>query len=403
MAEFQFEKIRGESKGYLALIILCAVVSVWGLIGFWVMWSQGHHTTGMTNQVMWGLPIINVVYLIGASAGSLIISALAGVFGKEEYKVFSRMASLLAALMIVGALLDIFLDIGRPITHGMNVMLHYNTTSVFTWNTILYSVYFVICVVYLLAQMEHKEKLVKGMAFFAVGWAVLVHTGTGMIIGFIYSIPMWHSDLTPPMFIISAIASGIGLFIPTMAVTFKAIKKPLPEHLLRGLAKIMGAMIVLLLYIFIVEFLVKGYVPAHVEALEMLLFNWELPMATAFWIFQILIGMIIPLAMLIYPRTYNSLTGLSVAGLLHAFGVWFERYILVIPGLSFPKELAPPGNVMQHTPPFEHGVYYVPGWPEVALTVGTFAMIFLAFLIGLKLFEIVPKTELIESEEVSEE
>ncbi|MFO7967601.1 MAG: NrfD/PsrC family molybdoenzyme membrane anchor subunit [Archaeoglobaceae archaeon] len=403
MAEFQFEKIKGESKGYFALLIICAIVSAWGLLGFWVMWTQGHHTTGMTNQVTWGLPIINVVYLIGASAGSLIISALAGVFGKEEYKIFSRMASLLAALMIVGALLDIFLDIGKPIEHGMNVMLHYNTTSVFTWNTILYSVYFVICVVYLLAQMENKDKLVKGLAFFAVGWAVLVHTGTGMIIGFIYSMELWHSPLTPPLFIISAIASGIGLFIPTMAITFKVTKKPLPEHLIRGLAKIMGAMIILLLYSFIVENLVRGYVPANLEALRMLLFDWSLPLPTAFWIIQIGIGMLIPLAMLIYPRTYNSLTGLSVAGLLHAFGVWFERYILVIPGLSYPKEIAPSGNIMQHVPPWEHGVYYVPGWPEVALTVGTFAMIFLAFLIGLKLFEIVPKTELIETEEVSEE
>jgi|Deesub1362B_J571_1020462.scaffolds.fasta_scaffold00204_18 molybdopterin-containing oxidoreductase family membrane subunit len=399
MAELYFEKIKGDSKGYYALIIFLSLVTAWGFYGFWVMFTQGHETTGMTNQVIWGIPIVNVVYLIGASAGSLIVSALSGVFGKEEYKVFSRMAALMAALMIMGALLDIFLDLGK-IEHGLNTTLYFNTTSIFSWNAFLYTSYFIISVIYLIAMFERKDKLVKGLAFLAVGWAVLVHSGTGGIIGFIYSMELWHSPLTAPLFIISAIASGIGLFIPTLVLTFKFTNKPLDENLIKSLAKIMGAMIIVLLYMFCVEIFTRGYVPANLEMLRMQLFDLNTPFPVAFWVLQITIGMLIPLAMLIFPPTFRSVTWISIAGLLHATGVWFERYILVLPGLAYPKEVFPPGYVMEHTPPFEYAAVYVPAWPEIALNIGTFALIFLLFIIGLKVFELLPKTELLE--EVSE-
>lgn len=394
MAELYFEKIKGDSKEYFAVLIFLGILVLWGLYGFWVTYTQGHWTTGMTNQVIWGFPIVNVVYLIGASAGSLIISALAGVFGKEEYKVFSRMAALLAALMIMGALLDIFLDLGK-VDHGMNVTRYFNTASIFSWNAFLYTSYFLICVVYLVAMFERKELLAKGLAILAVGWAVLVHSGTGGIVGFIYSMELWHSPLTPPLFIASAISSGIGLIIPILILTFKYTNKPLDDKLIRDLAYILGAVIIGILYFFVVENLTRGYVPANLEALYMILFDWSQPFPKVFWFIQILLGMVIPLAILLYPKTFRSFTWVSIAGILHAIGVWAERYILVIPGLAYPKEVFPPGMVLEETPPFEYGATYIPGWPEVSLVIGTFALIFLLFMIGLKLFELVPKTELL--------
>ncbi|AEA47689.1 NrfD/PsrC family molybdoenzyme membrane anchor subunit [Archaeoglobus veneficus] len=391
MAELYFSKIKGDSKEYFALLIFLALIVAWGAYGFWVMFRQGHWVTGMTNQVIWGLPIVSVVYLIGASAGSLIISALAGVFGKEEYKIFSRMAAYLAALMIVGALLDIFLDLGK-VEHGMNVIRYFNFSSIFSWNAFLYTSYFALCCIYLLAQMERKDKLVKILAIVAVAWAVLVHSGTGGIIGFIYSMDLWHSPLTAPLFIISAIASGIGIMIPILVLTFRYTNRYLDENLIRGLAKIMGAMIILLLYCFTVENLERGYVPAHAEAIYMSLFDWSQPFPKVFWFIQIFMGMLIPLAILLYPRTWRSVNWLCVAGIIHAIGVFAERYILVVPGLAYPKEVFPPGYEMAHIPPFEYGAPYVPGWPEVALVAGTFALIFLLFLIGLKVFELLPET-----------
>ncbi|RLG58995.1 MAG: hypothetical protein DRN95_03135 [Candidatus Hydrothermarchaeota archaeon] len=396
MVELEFEKIKGESKEFFATAFGLLILVLWGLYGFLYTYTKGPWVTGMTNQIPWGLPQVTIVYLIGASAGSLIISALGGVFDKEEYKVFSRLAAYLAALMIIGALLVIFVDLGKP-EHAFNLFFHFNFRSIFAWNAFLYSSYLLIIVVYLIAQFERKETLVKVLAFLAVAWAVLVHSGTGGIVGFIYSMELWHSPLTPPLFIISAIASGIGIMIPLLVITFKYTNRELDINLVKGLAKIMGAMIITLLYCFTVEHLTRGYVPGNSEALHMTLF--EAPFGTVFWFIQIFVGMIIPLALLIYPKTFNSVKWICVASILLAIGVFAERYTLIVPGLSYSKEILP-GMVVESVPPFVKGASYVPGWTEVAMVVGVFALIFLLFMVGLKIFDLLPKIE--EVEEVAE-
>jgi len=394
---YEFEKIKGESATFFGIFFILLALVLLGAYAFWIEFIEGKVVTGLSNQVTWGLMIANVVYLIGASAGSLIISALAGVFGAEEYKPLSRIAAYLAALMIIGALLSIFIDIGR-LEHGMNVVRYFNLTSIFAWNAFLYTSYLLICIVYLIAQFENKELAVKVLAAIAVIWAIFVHSGTGAIIGFIYSIDLWHSPLTPPLFIISAIASGIGIIIPVLILTFKATGQEIDEKLIRGLAKIMLGMIFAIMYCFAVEYLTLGYVPAHKEALEMVLFSPEYPFRFVFWVLDLGFGLILPAIILLSPRTKTSPTWISIAGLLVAGGVYAERYILVVPGLAYPKEILP-GMIMEHVPPFEFGATYIPTWVESVEVIGIFALIFLAYLVGLKIFSLIPRK--IETKEVT--
>ena len=394
---YEFEKIKGESAAFFGLFFILLALVLLGAYAFWLEFVNGKIMTGLSNQVTWGLMIANVVYLIGASAGSLIISALAGVFGAEEYKPLSRIAAYLAALMIIGALLSIFIDIGR-IEHGINVVRYFNLTSIFAWNAFLYTSYLLICIVYLIAQFENWERLVKVLAVIAVVWAIFVHSGTGAIIGFIYSVDLWHSPLTPPLFIISAIASGIGIIIPVLILTFRAIGQEVDERLIRGLAKIMLGMVFAIMYCFAVEYLTLGYVPAHREALNMLLFSSKYPFSFVFWALDFGLGLVLPAIILVNPKTKTSPAWISLAGLLVAGGVYAERYILIVPGLAYPKEILP-GMVMEHKPPFEFGAAYVPSWVESAEVIGIFALIFLAYLVGLKIFSLIPRK--IETKEVA--
>jgi len=386
---YEFEKIKGESAAFFGLFFILLALVLLGAYAFWLEYTEGKIGSGLSNQVAWGLMIANVVYLIGASAGSLIISALAGVFGAEEYKPLSRIAAYLAALMIIGALLSIFIDIGR-IEHALNVVRYFNPTSIFAWNAFLYTSYLIICIIYLIAQFEKWELAVKILAAVAVIWAIFVHSGTGAIIGFIYSVDLWHSPLTPPLFIISAIASGIGIIIPVLILTFRAIGQEVEEKLIRGLSKIMLGMVFAIMYCFAAEYLTLGYVPAHKEALNMLLFSSEYPFSFVFWVLDFGIGLIIPAIILLNPRTKVSPTWVSLAGLLVAAGVYAERYILIVPGLAYPKEILP-GMIMSHEPPFELGASYIPSWIESAEVIGIFALIFLAYLVGLKVFSLIPK------------
>ncbi len=90
--ELTFTTTEGKSRGFTLLLILLAAFTVIGLICFMISYIQGHQVLGTNNVIPWGMPIIITIYLIGLSAGSLILSSLTYVFGKEEYRPISRMA-----------------------------------------------------------------------------------------------------------------------------------------------------------------------------------------------------------------------------------------------------------------------------------------------------------------------
>lgn len=106
--------IKGKSRGYYLLVVVLGVLALAGLASFALSYVYGHEVLGSNNLIPWGMPIVLAIYLIGLSAGSLILSSLTYVFGREEYKPIARMAVFLAIVLIFGAMLSIAVDLGRP-------------------------------------------------------------------------------------------------------------------------------------------------------------------------------------------------------------------------------------------------------------------------------------------------
>ncbi|MEE8484860.1 MAG: NrfD/PsrC family molybdoenzyme membrane anchor subunit, partial [Nitrospinota bacterium] len=243
-----FSVIEGRwNGGFGALVAVLGVLSLGGVWASYAMFSKGHYITGMSNQVPWGFPIVMAVYLIGLSAGSLVLSALSSVFGKDEFKPFARLAALLAALLLVGALLSIILDWGRP-DRVIVPFFNFNPRSIFSLNGILYSAYIVICFVYLWAMFTNREKWIPYLGLLAVFWAVLVHSGTGAIFAFVGARDLYHSPLLPPSFIAAALSSGTALMILVLLATFKYTRRPLDDALIRQLGTYLVMFILVVTY-----------------------------------------------------------------------------------------------------------------------------------------------------------
>src|SRR3990170_6073893 len=163
--ELAFSKIEGKSREFQILFILFAFFTVIGFICFMVSYISGHHVFGSSSIVPWGMPITITIYLIGLSAGSLILSSLTYVFGKEEYRPIARLAVYLAIILIFGAMIGIALDLGRPEKSWRLFMFFVlnNMRSMFAVNGILYGGYFLIGVIYLGAIFAEKVKFIKMM------------------------------------------------------------------------------------------------------------------------------------------------------------------------------------------------------------------------------------------------
>ena len=102
------------------------------------MEHQGHWVTGMSNAVVWGTPHVFAVFLIVAASGALNIASIGTVFGKPTYKPLGRLSGLLAVALLMGGLLVLVLDLGRP-DRLIVAMTTYNFRSIFAWN--IYSLY----------------------------------------------------------------------------------------------------------------------------------------------------------------------------------------------------------------------------------------------------------------------
>ena len=73
----------GAWRFYGPLLVLGGLVAA-GFAAFLYMEINGHHVTGMDNQMVWGLPHVFAVFLIVAASGALNVAWVASVFGKLE-------------------------------------------------------------------------------------------------------------------------------------------------------------------------------------------------------------------------------------------------------------------------------------------------------------------------------
>ena len=79
----RYAEIRTSSQGYWSFMGLLAVVALAGLGAAHHMDVEGHHVSGMNNQIVWGLPHVFAIFLIVAASGALNLASLASVFGAK--------------------------------------------------------------------------------------------------------------------------------------------------------------------------------------------------------------------------------------------------------------------------------------------------------------------------------
>jgi molybdopterin-containing oxidoreductase family membrane subunit len=385
--ELNFSRIEGNSKTFKLLLFILAALTLTGFICFMVSYISGHHVLGSSSIIPWGMPITIAIYCIGLSAGSLILSSLTYVFGKEEYRPVSRLAVYLAIILILGAMLGIALDLGRPEKSWRLFMFFYlnNMRSMFAINGILYGGYFVIGIIYLGAIFAEKHKFIKRMGILAVCWAALVHMGTGAIFGFIATRPIFFSPVKPFEFLAAAMVSGLALLVIVVVAVFKFAKRNLNQKIIFSLSRLLLFLIIVLAVMVMVDKLTHLYSPDR-EPIVWLLTG---PYSWVFWGLQVGLAYLLPIIILSHPRYGKTLKGVMVAAFSVVIGIFGERFALIIPGTAYPLPFYP-GKI--------EGIWGMAGsFPitpvESFMSLGIFTLMSLFFLGGLKNLELLPVAE----------
>jgi len=382
--ELTYTPIEGKSRRYYATVAILAAVALAGFVSFALSYVYGHQLFGSSNVIPWGLPIVIAIYLIGLSAGSLILSSLTYVFGQESFKPIARIAVFLAVVLIFGAMIAIAVDLGRPEKFWRLFMFFYlnNMTSMFALNGILYGGYFVISISYLGAILTNSLKLVKPIGILAVCWAVLVPMGSGAIFGFIATREIFYSPIKPLEFLAAAMVSGLALLIIFVVFTLKFSQRSLNKEIVSTLGRLLSALIILLVILVLVDKLTHLYSPNR-DATVFLLTGRYSPL---FWAGQVGLAYIIPLIILFHPKARKKIKWIITASAFVVIGIFFVRFVLVIPGLAYPLPYYP-GHI--------EGMWGAVGSftlapVELTLSIGIFGFLALIFVLGLRFLDLLP-------------
>ncbi|HEX6128001.1 MAG TPA: NrfD/PsrC family molybdoenzyme membrane anchor subunit [Candidatus Limnocylindria bacterium] len=367
-------------------------------IGFaaWVyQLANGLAVTNMRNTVMWGQYILFFMFFVGLSAGGLIVASSGKLFGVQRFTPIVRLAVLEATVAVMLAALFLLPDIGRP-ERLWHVLRYPNITSPMVWDFTIVAAYFVLSAAYVwlytradlaatgsplalgtrdTPESRARDDRWKGMlAWVALPAAILLHSITAWIFGLQISRGFWYTAIMAPMFVASALVSGLALVI-LLALVLRWLGK---LHFDDGLAGYLGGLLAVFIsveaFFVLSEALTAAYpgAPFEGDPIARMLTGEYAPL---FW-FEVIVGLVVPFLILARRRLRADPRWVAAAAGIAVVGIYVHRLNLVLNGLSYSPVGLPPGvsvGTAQDGTSFAMSNWYVPSLVEWLVVLGVLA------------------------------
>ncbi|MBP7342849.1 MAG: polysulfide reductase NrfD [Syntrophaceae bacterium] len=374
------EKALHGRRGYWIWIACLILVAAVGFFFYLRQLDYGLGITGMSRDVSWGLYIAQFTFLVGVAASAVMLVL---PYYLHDYKAFGKITVLgefLAVAAVVMCILFVFVDLGRP-ARVLNVLLHPQPSSILFWDMVVLSGYLLINIVtgWVILSCTKKEipppSWVKPIIYLSIPWAISIHTVTAFIYAGLPGRSFWLTAIMAPRFLASAFASGPALLILVCLILRRWGGFDAGEKAIQALAKIVAYALAVSLFLVGVELFTAFYsgIPEH-EAQFIYLFaglHGHSGLVGWMWAFAVLAAG--ALAALLIPGLRKQEKWLAPACVAVFASLWIEKGLgLVIPGF-IPS-------------PLEAMTEYHPTGPEIAITLGVWAVGFLILTAFYKIF-----------------
>jgi formate-dependent nitrite reductase membrane component NrfD len=288
---------------------------------------EGQMIANAFHHAYWGFPIALYFWLVGASAGSFVISTLGWVFGVKRYKPIAFFASNTAIILLLIVPVLLIIDLGKPYRffHLLMISSFSHWSAPMVWGSFFIMTYPVGMLIYSYFVYQKNERWARVFGILAVILALCTHWYTGVVMQLNPSRVPNHTSVAPILFLTGAYVSGIGLLICTLWLRNYFIKE---EHrvaveLMADMGRLMLYGIVFDLFLLGNEFLQMTYGTGeeHTILYDVFLgvFRWPYLYMEIVW------GLVLPLIILIIPRIKRQLPWLLTASFMCATGVYGMR------------------------------------------------------------------------------
>ncbi len=414
------EKTSALTKVWIGVLI--AIIAI-GLYAFILQILNGHEITGMRDNVVWGIYIINFIFFVGISYSGAFIAGILHYFKTPWKNSVLRIVEIITVLSLVIGPIFILLCIGR-LDRLHYLFIYPRIQSPITWDIIAIMTDLIGCFLYLYltfipdfailrdyddlkvsngrkrlykflaigyqdtpTQRERLEKITKIMSAMIIAMAIIAYT----VLAWIFSLtvqPGWNSSIFAPYFIVAGLYSGVGVIIIAMFLIRKFFK--LDKYLRK--VHFVGAGVILLVlsllygYFTFSEYFARWFShKIHDTNLLNTLFGryfWEFIAANY-------IGILIPIVVLFFKR-FRNVKSITFAAVIAVLGMWLNRYLIVVPTLETPY------LPIQDTR--SEFLFYSATWIEWALSFAGIAAFCLFFTLIIKFVPIIPMSGIIENE-----
>lgn len=359
---------------------IVGAVLLWGVFAMLLVWIKGLNQTNMNDYYGFALWIWADLAVIALGGGAFFTGLLRYIFGKDELKYIINYAVLIGFVCYSSAQLILGMDVGQPL-RGWFIFWHANVHSMLTEVAFCLTCYFgVLTIEYVPLILENRQvdkvpffhnlshSMHEIMAVFAATGAFLsfFHQGSlGGVSGVLFGRPFGYREgvfIWPWTFFLftwSAAACGPCFTILITKITEAVTRKKLVrDNVIELLAKIAGWMLATYIIAKIVD---TWYWAAHTApslGFSLMDFYSNNPFY-GIWILmlEIILGGIIPAAILITPKWRRNPGLFTTAIVLAVIGVCVNRWVMVLQVMAVPVL------------PFDQWTMYFPSWQEIATTI----------------------------------
>jgi molybdopterin-containing oxidoreductase family membrane subunit len=358
---------RGGAR-FWALLALWGLLITAGTIAYAGQLTQGLTVTGMSRDVSWGLYIAQFTFLVGIAASAVMVVL---PYYLHDYKVFGRtviLGEFLAVSAVLMCMLFIFVDMGQP-TRVLNVILHPSPNSPMFWDFMVLFGYLLLNLVIGAVTIEAERKQappprwVRPLIYLSIPWAVSIHTVTAFLYAGLGARPFWMTAILAPRFLASAFASGPSLLILLALLVRRFGGFDVGRQAIRTLGLIVTYAMAVNLFFVLVELFTAlyGAMPDHVHPFAYLFTGLEGRAALTPWTWAgQLLGVACAVALLLpVVRRHEAWLALLCGGVIAS--LWIEKGLALVVTGFIPS-------------PLGHVTEYAPTRPEIAITIGVWAV-----------------------------
>ncbi len=363
--------MEGASLGYWLLVLTSAgfLTLAAGIVVYQVY--KGLGIAGYVHPVFWGAYIVTFVFWVGIAHAGTLISAILYLFRAKWRNAINRGAEAMTVIAVLTAAQFLGIHVGRIwksyfiLPYPNQRALWVNFKSPLLWDTFAISTYATISIVFLYIGLVPDLAIARDRA---TGWRKVLYSAlslgwqgtsvqwkahsrsvlhlSGLATPLVLSVhsvvswdfamsivPGWHATIFGPYFVAGAIFSGFAMVL-TMMIPVRRIyglEAYITDYHFENMSRFILLTSIIVGYAYAAEYFIAWYSAVEPERSGFWLRAFG-PYWISTWVMIIFNGVIPQL--LWFKKLRTNIPFLFVLSVIINIGMWFERYVIIITGLS---------------------------------------------------------------------